>query len=59
MRVEGAQGHHVLQAFRELFVAQRPGPLANGLAIAVEHADDGIGEIANVLRIDIYRGTGD
>ena len=58
-RVEGAERHHVLQAFREFFVGQRPGPLANGLAVAVEHTDDRIGEIADFLRVDIHGRTRD
>ncbi len=51
--VEGAQRHHVTQAFHQFLVGQGAGPGADGLAIAVEHADDRIGEIADFFRVDV------
>ena len=48
-RIEGAQRHHVAQALEQLLVGQQPGPGADRLAVAVEHADDRIGEIADRL----------
>jgi hypothetical protein len=53
--VEGAQRHHVAQAFQQLLVGERARPGADRLAVAVEHADDGIGEIADFLAGDIDR----
>ena len=47
--VEGAQGQHVAQALQQLVVAQQAGPRADRLALAVEHANDRIGEVADVL----------
>ena len=52
-RVEGAQRHHVAQALEQLLVAQQAGPRADRLAVAVEHADDRIGEIADGFRIGV------
>ena len=52
-RVEGAQGHHVAQAFEQFLVAQEAGPRADRLAVAVEHADDRIGEVADRFGVGI------
>ena len=53
--VEGAQRHHVAQAFEQFVVGQQPGPRADRLAGTVQHADDGKGEVADVARIDVDR----
>ena len=47
--------HHVAQAFQQLVVAQQAGPRADRLAVAIEHANDRIGEVADILgrRIDL------
>ena len=54
-RVEGAQCHHVAQAGQQRLIAQETGPGADRLPVAVEHADDGIGEIADGFRIGVHR----
>ena len=54
-RVEGPQRHHVAQAFEQLLVGEQPGPWPDRLALAVEHADDREGEIADVARVDVDR----
>ena len=54
-RVEGAQRHHVTQAGQQCLIAQETGPGADRLAVSVEHADDGIGEIADSFGINVHR----
>ena len=54
-RVEGAQRHHVAQAGQQRLIAQETGPGADRLTVAVEHADDGIGEIADGFGICVDR----
>ena len=54
-RVEGAQRHHVAQAGQQRLIAQETGPGADRLPVAVEHADDGIGEIADGFGIGVHR----
>jgi hypothetical protein len=58
-RVEGAQRHHVTQAGQQRLIAQESGPGADRLSAAVEHADDGIGEIADGFGIGVHRGSRD
>ena len=48
-RIEGAQRHHVAQALQQLGVAQQAGPRTDRLAVAVEHADDLVGVLADLL----------
>ncbi|MNT20839.1 hypothetical protein D3C72_1561580 [compost metagenome] len=61
-RIEGAQRHHVLEAGEQFVVRQQPGPGADRFAVAVQDADDRIGEIADLFRGDIdlrpRNGTG-
>ena len=52
-RIERAQGHHVAQALEQLLVLEQAGPRPDRLALAIEHADDRIGEVADLLRRDI------
>ncbi len=54
-RVEGAQRHHVAQPLEQLVVAQQAGPRPDRLAVAVEHADDLVGELADLLGRHIDR----
>ncbi len=58
-RIEGAQRHHVAQPIQQLLVAQQAGPGADRLAAAVQHADDGVGEFADLLRLGVDRRAGD
>jgi hypothetical protein len=53
-RIEDAQGHHVAQAFEQLRIAQQTGPRTHRLALAIEHANDRIGEVADILRRGIH-----
>ena len=53
-RIEGAQGHHVAQALQQLLVIEQAGPRAHRFAVAIEHADDRIGEVADILGRDIH-----
>ena len=53
--VEAAQRHHVTQAPDQILLAEVRHPGADRLPLAVQHADDRIGEIADVLRLDIDR----
>ena len=57
-RVEGAGQHHVAQALAQIVGRQRPRPVADRLAVVVEHADHRIGEIADFGRADVDRRTG-
>lgn len=52
-RIEGAQRHHVAQAFNQLLVRQFASPGADSFAIAVENTDDRKCQIADFLRIGI------
>ena len=54
-RVEGAERHHVAQAGQRRLIAQETGPGADRLPVAVEHTDDGIGEIADGFGIGVHR----
>jgi hypothetical protein len=58
-RIEGAQRHHVPQPVAQLLLAQRARPGAHRLALAVEHADDRIGQVADLARVDIDRRARD
>ena len=53
--VEGTQRHHVAQAFEQFFAGEKAGPGAYRLAVAVENADDRESEVANGLRLSVYR----
>ena len=57
-RVEGAGQHHVAQALAQIVGVERPGPIADRLALVVEHADHRIGEVADVGGADVDRRTG-
>ena len=46
-------------ALDQLLVAQQTGPRTDGLAVAVQNADDRKGEIPNGFRIDIDVGPWD
>jgi hypothetical protein len=52
-RIEGAQRHHVAQALQQRLVVEQAGPRAHRLAVAIEHADDRIGEVTDLLGRDI------
>ena len=58
-RVEGAQRHHVAQAFEQFFAGEKAGPGAHRLAVAVENADDRKGEVADGLRLGVDSGPRD
>ena len=53
--VEGAQRQHVAQAPDQLILGELGHPGADRLAFTIEHADDRVGEVADVLGIDIDR----
>ena len=54
-RVERAGEHHVAQALAQIIGVERPGPLADGLALVVERPDHRIGVVAYVGRVDVDR----
>jgi hypothetical protein len=54
-RIEGAQRHHVPEAFDQFLVGQRPGPRADSLALAVEDTNNREGETADRFRIGVDR----
>ena len=53
--VEGPQRHHVPETVAQGFGIERIGPGADGLALLVDHTDDGEGHVADIGggRIDI------
>src|SRR5690242_2479685 len=52
-RVEGAERHHVAQAFEQFRIAQEAAPGPYCLSLAVEDADDRIGELTDRFGIGI------
>ncbi|MCY1299390.1 hypothetical protein D9M69_355050 [compost metagenome] len=54
-RVEDARLEHRAQAAQQLLVAQLRVPRADGLAVLVEHADQAVGQVAGVRRLDVHR----
>lgn len=53
-RIEGAQQHHVPEAGEQLVIRKQPGPGTNRFAVAVQDADDRIGEVAHLFRRDVH-----
>ena len=52
--VEGPQGHHVTQSLEQFLVAQETGPRAHSFTVAVENADDRIGEITHRFGVGVH-----
>jgi hypothetical protein len=57
--VERAQRHHVAQAADQIVLVERRRPGADGLPVGIEHADDRIGEVADLVGCDINRRAPD
>ena len=57
--IEGSQGHHMAQTLEQFAIAQQASPGTDRLAIAIENANDRVGEVADRFRIGVNRGACD